>query len=201
MTGFALLRAFGYLYAGAGIIAAVAMLADAYVGVGDKHRFVLGVALLVVPSALFSLALFSYSRSSNRSSVSFTFVLCLFAALYFLVNRIYGFYYWYTTGDSGLLVTWASLPTVWAELAICLALGMSFWFRHIFLSWLALVLGGVELIQEASHLPAVVNSYPSIRFMWSSMAPQVFKVAWLLAFVILLVAQLMDTKQSVPKVG
>ena len=120
MTSSALLRTFGYLYAGAGIIAAIAMLADAYVGVGDKHRFALGLALLVVPSALFSLALFRYSRSSTRSSIGFTLVLCLFAALYFLVNRIYGFYYWYTIGDSGLLATWASLPIVWAELCICL---------------------------------------------------------------------------------
>lgn len=200
MTRIALLRTTGWLYAGLCALSAIALLADALLGVGETRRLGLGVVLLVIPFALFSFLLLR-AGNRERSKYDLTLTLCLLAVLYFLVHRIYGFFYWYATGNASLLMTWASLPIVWLEATACVAVGIALWTRRELASWFALCLGSVALFQAVATLPDVVNSYPSVRHSWPDIAPQVFKVSWLVLFVVLVLTQLLERNERVPQAG
>jgi len=197
MASCAILQVAGWLYAALVALFALALLSDAYIGVGLIGRFLPGTVLLVLPLAVFSVVLLRQSAKPRRPNVTSTLTLSVLAILYFLVNPIYGFYNWSTGSGSGLISAWATFPPiVWIKSAVCVALGIAIWSRHILIWWLSLCLGVIELYLAAFALPGVINSYPSIRFMWPAMAPQVFKVTWLFTFVVLLVAQLVDAKRS-----
>lgn len=156
----------------------------------------LGIILLVVPFGLASTLFLNFAKS--RPKTDFTLTLCLLAVLYFLVSRIYGFFYWYTTGSASLFIGWATLPIVWLELAVCLALGIALWSRREVIWWLGLCLGAIVFYQAVPSLPAIFSSYPSVRYFWPDITPQVFKIAWLTTFNILLVVQLLARKQYAP---
>ena len=197
MTSSALLRVFGYLYAAFGILAALVVFADAYAGYAGgpmAYRTAVGIALLVTPFVVFSFMLFGYARNPTGSMVGVTFVLSLLAILYFFVNRTYGFYSWYVTGNSEILDVWAFQPIVGVELVVCLALGAALWLRNSVVWLIALVLAAGKLLDDVSLLPLAVALYSPVQFGWPDLAIHIFPIAWLLVFVVLVVAQLMNGK-------
>jgi len=196
VTAIAILRTTGWLYAALGGLCAAALIADAWAGVGDKGRLALGIILLVVPFGLASTLLLNSAKS--RSKTDFTPTLCLLAVLYFLVNLVYGFFYWYTTASASLLIGWATLPIVWLELAVCLALGIALWSRREVIWWLGLGLGAIALYQAVASFPVIISAYPSVRYFWPDITPQVFKIVWLITFEILLIVQLLARKKYAP---
>lgn len=201
MTSTTLLRGFGWLYAAAGVFSMGLVLQDirAYGWNAPSSMYdhtIAGAALIVAPSVLFSFVMFGFARKPDAATVRMLFVISLLAILYLVPRHVAGFYYWYLLGDSELLDTWVRHPVVWAELAVCLALGALVWLRKKAVWLLALALAAGVLLPELGLLPMAFALHRPLSFGWHSLGVHYFGIAWLVAFMVLVTTQLMDARTA-----